>query len=244
VPKSLKVFWTLTGNCISSDPGVLFESCPFLGEIKLSSGKWDFDKEAAAWDKNPGRVKLANDIADAIASEGILRPDMDVLDFGCGTGLLTLRLEPMVHSVTGVDSSRGMLDVLQSKIERHQLAKVKTRYLSTEKGDVLEGSFDAVVTAMTLHHVKDIRPLLDQFHKIIVPQGYLAMADLDPDDGEFHGDNDTVFHNGLDRTGLNLSVKEAGFEDITDRTGANVTKPSPDGTMRSFSVFLMIGRKR
>jgi 2-polyprenyl-3-methyl-5-hydroxy-6-metoxy-1,4-benzoquinol methylase len=210
----------------------------------LNSGKWDFDKEAAAWDKNPGRVKLANDIADAIASEGILRPDMEVLDFGCGTGLLTLRLEPMVRSVTGVDSSRGMLDVLQSKIESQQLARVKTRYLSTEKGDVLEGSFDAVVTAMTLHHVKDIRPLLDQFHEILVPQGYLVIADLDVDDGELHGDNDTVFHNGFDRTELQLSLQEAGFEDITDRTAANVTKPSPDGAVRSFSVFLMIGRKR
>ena len=34
---------------------------------------------------------------------------MDALDFGCGTGLVTLKLQPFIHSITGVDGSQGMI---------------------------------------------------------------------------------------------------------------------------------------
>ncbi len=210
----------------------------------MGGEKWSFDKEAASWDDNPVRVGLAEDLANAISAEEILAPDMDVLDFGCGTGLLTLRLRPFVRSVTGVDSSRGMLGILEEKIENGSLNNITIRYLDLEKGDVLEGSYDLVVCSMTLHHVREIRPLLDQFHKITAPGGYLCIADLDPEDGRFHGENDSVFHLGFERAALRRALAEAGFDDIRDRTAAEVVKPVADEGMRSFSVFLITGRKR
>jgi ubiquinone/menaquinone biosynthesis C-methylase UbiE len=210
----------------------------------MSNNKWDFDEKAASWDKEPGRVKLANDIADAILDEEILTPDMDVLEFGCGTGLLTLRLQPLVHSVTGVDSSQGMLGVLRSKIETRNLTNIEIQCLDTAKGDVLEGSYHLVVCSMTLHHVKEIGPLIDQFHEITVARGFLCVADLDTEDGQFHGDNDTVFHHGFDRAALRRALMEGGFEDIRDRTAASMIKPLPDGGKRSFGVFLMTGRRK
>lgn len=210
----------------------------------MGNEKWNFDKEAVSWDKNPGRVKLANDIADAILKEQILAPDMDVLEFGCGTGLLTILLRPFVHSITGVDSSHGMLDVLRAKIENQNLTEIKAQYLDLEKGDVLQGSYNLVVCSMTLHHVKETGSLLDLFYKITVPRGCLCIADLDPDEGQFHGDNDTVFHHGFDRPLLRRALMEAGFDDIRERTAATLMKPLSDGGMRSFSIFLITGRKR
>ena len=123
----------------------------------------DFDKEAATWDEIPARVKLANDIAAAISDEILLTSNMDVLDFGCGTGLLTLQLQPVVHSITGVDSSRGMIDVLKAKIDKQNLPNIKTQYLDTEKGDILKGTYHLIVSGMTLHHIKEIRPLLSLY---------------------------------------------------------------------------------
>jgi 2-polyprenyl-3-methyl-5-hydroxy-6-metoxy-1,4-benzoquinol methylase len=209
----------------------------------MGSEKWSFDKEAATWDQNPGRVKLANDIANAISVAGMLTSDMDILEFGCGTGLLTLQLQPFVRSVTGVDSSEGMLGVLRAKIANQNLTNVTTQLLHLEDGDVLQGSYHLVVSSMTLHHVRETRLLVDQFYEVTAPGGYLCIADLDPDDGQFHGENDTVFHWGFDRAALRSVLIQAGFDDIQDRTAAYVTKPIPDGTMRSFSVFLMTGRK-
>ncbi|HVN72119.1 MAG TPA: class I SAM-dependent methyltransferase [Desulfomonilia bacterium] len=205
--------------------------------------KKDFDKKAITWDEEPARVKLANDIAGAISDEITLNPSLDVLDFGCGTGLLTLRLSPMVRSITGVDSSQGMLGVLNSKIGTMKLTNAKTQYLDLEKGDVLEGRYNLIVSSMTFHHIKAIGPLLNRFYHVSTHPGHLCIADLDLDDGQFHGNNDGVFHFGFDRAELRKAFMEAGFRDIRDRTAARVLKPTPDGSDRLFTVFLMTGRK-
>ena len=128
----------------------------------MNTEKRDFDKEAATWDEAPARVKLANDIVAAISDEIVLTSNMDVLDFGCGTGLLTLRLQPVVRSITGVDSSQGMINVLNAKIDKQNLPNVRTQYIDNEEGDIPEGNYDLIVSGMTLHHVKEIRPLLDR----------------------------------------------------------------------------------
>jgi 2-polyprenyl-3-methyl-5-hydroxy-6-metoxy-1,4-benzoquinol methylase len=210
----------------------------------MSTEKRDFDKAAATWDEVPRRVKLAGDIARAITENVALNAQMDILDFGCGTGLLGLRLQPLVRSVTGVDSSQGMLDALKAKVQELNLENVKTQHLDMDGGGTLEGTFHLVVSGMTLHHVKDIDSLLVQFHKVTAPSGYVCVADLDPDGGQFHENNDGVFHLGFERAKLRKAFVDAGFEDVRDLTAAEVEKPNPNGGMRSFSVFLLVGRKR
>lgn len=143
----------------------------------------DFDKEAISWDEKPARVTLARDIANAILKQIVLRPDMDVMDFGCGTGLLTIQLQPLVRSITGVDSSTGMLDVLKTKIATLNLKNISAVHVDLDRGDTLAGNYDLVVSGMTLHHIKSIEPLIDQFYRIIAPSGYLCIADLDLDSG-------------------------------------------------------------
>lgn len=210
----------------------------------MNDEKKDFDKNAATWDEVPGRVKLAHDIAGTLKDEVALTPDMDVLDFGCGTGLLTLPLAALVHSVTGADSSQGMLDVLRAKMEKEQIPNVRTLLLDLDRGDALEGQYHLVLSTMTFHHVKDIRPLLAQFAGVLREDGYLCIADLDLDDGKFHADNEGVFHFGFDRVALRATLLNAGFADVRDRTAATMKKPQPDGGERAFTIFLMTARKR
>jgi ubiquinone/menaquinone biosynthesis C-methylase UbiE len=210
---------------------------------EMTDEKRDFNKEAATWDE-PRRIAMANEVADAILDQVSLTPDMDILDFGCGTGLLTMRLQPLARSITGVDSSQGMIDVLKTKIKDQKLANVRTLHLDIEKGDLIDGSYNLITSSMTLHHIKDIQPLLGQFFKAIRPGGYLCIADLDLDDGQFHGgNNDGVFHDGFDRAVMRQMFASAGFVDVGDRTAATVVKPVPGGT-RSFTVFLTSGRKK
>jgi len=205
--------------------------------------KKDFDKDAASWDQKTGRVKLAHDVAYAMMNEVKLTHDMDVLDFGCGTGLLTLQLQPLVRSITGVDSSQGMIDVLNSKIDEQKLINVKTVLIDSEKGDVLNGKFHLVVSSMTLHHMEDIESLLKQFYECLLPGGQLCIADLDSDEGKFHSDNTGVFHFGFDRSFMRTLLMQHGFQDVQDVTAASVVKNLPDGRPREFTVFLMTARK-
>jgi hypothetical protein len=69
----------------------------------MSTEKRDFDEAAPTWDQEPRRLKLASDVARAIIEAAQPSREMDVLDFGCGTGLLTLQLQPLVRSITGID---------------------------------------------------------------------------------------------------------------------------------------------
>ena len=203
--------------------------------------KRDFDKEAAAWD-TPSRLRLAGDIFAALAAEVPLSADLDVVDFGCGTGLLSLALAPRVKSVTGVDSSRGMLEALDGKIDRQGVQNARTQWLDLEAGGRLPGPCHLLVSAMTLHHVPDVAALFTAFRGVIRPGGHLALADLDTEDGSFHGDNTGVFHFGFEREALRRLAAGAGFADVRDRPASAIEKPGPDGRMRKYPVFLLVAR--
>jgi 2-polyprenyl-3-methyl-5-hydroxy-6-metoxy-1,4-benzoquinol methylase len=207
----------------------------------MDSSKKNFNLAASTWDEKNERAKLAHDVAQTIIVTGIVKSDMEVLDFGCGTGLLSLQLQPLVRSITAVDSSEGMLEVFCQKIENQHLTNIRTRLLDIENGDSLEGSYDLIVSSMTLHHIKDIAGLLEHFKKVIKRNGCLCLADLDSDDGLFHRDNTGVFHSGFDRESLGKTMKKAGFDIVDIRTAAEMRREI-EGGERVFNIFLISAR--
>jgi len=209
----------------------------------MTTEKRDFNKDAAAWDENPGRVKMAESVFKSLEDNLKFSEDMDVLDFGCGTGLLSLQILPLVHSVTGADSSTGMLDVLNAKKKAMDLTMLQTLYINIENGEKLSGSYDAVTSSMTMHHIEDPGSLIKQFNDIIKSGGSLCIADLDSDDGKFHDNKDGIFHEGFQRDEMKTLFINAGFTEISDVTAAEISKQDADGKMNNFSIFLITGRK-
>lgn len=213
-------------------------------DFDASNGKRrNFDSVAATWDTNPIRVKLAHDIVRSIRATIPLTPETDVLDFGCGTGLLSLGLLPVVQTVTGVDSSQGMLDVLDAKIRKQGFTTLKICRADPEHGEPLPGQYDLVVSSMAFHHIRDTGSLLEALYAVLKVGGMIAIADLDAENGLFHESPEGVFHNGFDRSVLRGRFERAGFTGVRNRTVAMVQKPDRNGEMRTFSVFLMTGHK-
>jgi 2-polyprenyl-3-methyl-5-hydroxy-6-metoxy-1,4-benzoquinol methylase len=209
----------------------------------LIISKRDFDNDAASWD-TPARVKLAEDIFKAVIGRLHLTRAMNALDFGCGTGLVTLPLSSSVNSVTGVDASKGMLEVLKSKVQIRELHNVKTLHLDLTKGDQIGGPYHVIISSMVFHHVEDIRALLEQLHQALLPGGYIAIADLDEEGGRFHENNDGVFHFGFDREKFGRLLTEAGFTGVYFNSAAHVNRPDSEGRDRLFDIFLITGRKQ
>lgn len=197
-----------------------------------------FDQEAATWDDNPRRVRLAKAVAQTIAQRIPLSGAMDVLDFGCGTGLLTLKLQPLVGTMAGADTSQGMLDVLARKAAEQRLETLAHYRLNPEDGFALKGSYDLIVSSMTLHHVPDVAALFRQFRAHLRPGGWIALADLDREDGSFHGSAQDVFHLGFDRSELLALLAEAGFAELGVTTAYEIRRNS-----RDYPVFLATGRR-
>ncbi|VVB71885.1 Ubiquinone biosynthesis O-methyltransferase [uncultured archaeon] len=210
----------------------------------MPSQKLDFDKAAASWDDEPRRLKLAEDVCAAILKNVGSPAGMDALDYGCGTGLVTLGLQPHIHSITGIDTSEGMLGVLRKKVEKLKLCNVQIQNIDLQKEDALNRSYDLITSNMTMHHIKDIRPLLDIFFKHMLPNGHICISDLDLEGGLFHENNEGVFHFGFDRNWLREVFIEAGFTDVHAQSVAEMNKPDGNGEMRRFGIFLIAGRKR
>ncbi len=205
-----------------------------------------FDAAAAEWDNNPVRVRLAEAVGQAIARQVPLAPDMDVLDYGCGTGLLGLFLRPHVGSVTGADSSAGMLDVLQQKIAAGNLERMHTLRLDLEKDALPAQRFHLIATNMTLHHVENTPVVLRSFHALLHPGGRVAIADLDTEPGIFHGPDPQsagVRHFGFDREEMNARLVQAGFIDPQAVTAHVVRRPIEGRGETDFPVFLITARR-
>jgi ubiquinone/menaquinone biosynthesis C-methylase UbiE len=209
----------------------------------LTEERRNFDKDAATWDENPRRVKMTHDIAAALMAHIPLTPEINLLDFGCGTGLLSMELHPHVRSITGMDSSRGMLDVFAAKAAQRSISNISTLYFNADEGHVLSGSYDLIVCSMALHHMPDIQSVLNQFYASTAAGGYLCIADLDPDEGRFHENHTGVFHDGFERKSLADAFVAAGFTNVRAITAAEVVKPVVGGAADKFSIFLLSGRK-
>jgi len=201
-----------------------------------------FDREAPLWDENPGRVRMANSIADVLLKSIPVSHSMRVLDFGCGTGLVTLRIQPLVNTVTGMDSSKGMLGVLAEKVSILNLPNVVLKHIDIEQAEPLTGQYDLIVCSMTLHHVKNPASLLQDFCDVMTPGGYIGLADLEPDNGLFHGENRGVHHNGFARETLSNWLTGAGFVNISFADVTSIPRFVPGG-ITEFKIFLACAQK-
>lgn len=210
--------------------------------IPMSGEQRDFNAAAATWDENPVRVKLAQDVSRALTDSGLIRPGMDVLEIGCGTGLVTLLLQPCVHSITAADNSAGMLNILNEKVRSTNCHNVKPQLINLEGEGGIGGRYDLVVSSMTFHHIGNVPALIGRIAAITKPGGMLCIADLDREGGKFHEDTTGVFHNGFDRAVLRKQFETAGFEQVRNRTAAIIRRPDSSGNLRCFTVFLMYGR--
>lgn len=204
--------------------------------------KRDFSLAAATWDDNPGRVALAGAVAKAIAEHVQLSKSMRLLDYGAGTGLVTLGLQSYVGSVVAADSAPGMLEVLDRKIADSDLLNVETILLDLEHDDAPDKHFDVIVSSMTMHHIGNVGEVIRKLAAMLNPGGYLAVADLDLDDGQFHPDPTGVRHNGFDREDIFKIFDSCGLTEVTISTAHTMDKEIAGKGLRSFTVFLAVGR--
>lgn len=200
-----------------------------------------FDSKARSWDENPVFQERGRKIAEAVRQSVPLNRQMSALDYGCGTGLLSFPLRDALGAILLADSSAGMLEVVAEKIATQGATNMTPVKLDLLADPAPAQRFDLVVTSMTLHHVPDTDHILKIFHDLLQPGGHLCIADLDQEDGSFHGIEIDV-HHGFDRAELAQRARKAGFTDVRFQTVFSIAKEHETGT-RDYPVFLMTARR-
>lgn len=211
----------------------------------MSQSTGYFDQSAATWDSEPRRIALMKAVGEAILREAQPTRDMEVLDYGCGTGLVGLFLLPHVRSVTGVDSSPGMLEVLNEKIRAGGLQAMQAVRLDLEHDALPPERYHLIVSSMVMHHVANLDRVLRGLHAMLLPGGMVCLADLDTEPGVFHTPEAaaTVHHHGFDRCAFKDRLAGIGFTAARDVTAHVFSRPIATGEIRDFPVFLIVAHR-
>lgn len=202
----------------------------------------DFNQAAANWDGQADRRRHSEEVATAILAQAGLSTEAEVLEFGCGTGVMTFLLRPHVRTVTATDTAQGMLKVVGEKIRTSGVRGVRTHLLQGVAGEELPAC-DAIVSNMALHHIADLPELFGRFYASLRPGGTVALADLEPDGGLFHPDPAGVFHNGFEHATLQKWLEDAGFSAVRFYETPRMRKKAADGVEREFAFFLAVAQK-
>ena len=147
--------------------------------------KHDFNHKAETFD-SPKNIFLANLVCQAVEKQIDLLSNKEILDFGGGTGLLTLPLAKQAKSVTLVDISERMLEQARLKAEQQDIKNIQFLEQDLLKNP-LEKEIDLIVVCRVLHHMPDLDEALSLFHQHLKEDGQLLLADFTKTEANHHG---------------------------------------------------------
>jgi putative AdoMet-dependent methyltransferase len=194
-----------------------------------------FAHKAGSYEQNKDRVDNVAQIATAMLDSISFDKSMHLMDFGSGTGLLLERIAPYVGKVTAVDVSSAMNAQLQAKQGRLG-CEMEVVELDLEQ-TVLNRKFDGIVSSMTMHHIKDVPGMFGKFRAMLSTGGFVAIADLEREDGTFHREDTGVHHSGFDKDEIIKIASDAGFKDVALSIVSVIHKHQ-----RNYPVFLLTAR--
>lgn len=134
-----------------------------------------WDRIAARYAKKPVadeaayRKKLAK-------TREYLRPDMAVLEFGCGTGSTALAHAPYVAHIRATDMSANMIQIARGKARAMNVGNVTFQQATIEELDVAGGSQDAVLGLSILHLLADKEAVIAKVHRMLKPGGIFVSS--------------------------------------------------------------------
>jgi putative AdoMet-dependent methyltransferase len=195
-----------------------------------------FNEKAKDWDASERKQLISSAVGAAILKNVPLNPQMNVMDFGAGTGLISAHIVPFVDKIVAVDISRAMLEKLTEKQEFQGKVEAVCQDITDKP---IDAKFDLIISALALHHVEDTLKLINTFVEHLKPGAKVALADLDKEDGSFHPEgSEGVFHSGFERDELQTLLENNGFYDVQFLTIHTMQKND-----KQYPVFLVVATK-
>lgn len=200
----------------------------------------NFDEKAKNYDIQ-ARKDRGKSLAESIIAtwqERKLQPEK-VLDFGCGTGLVTFYLRDRVPHLFGYDPSSGMREQFLQKIDQLQALNVQL----IDDLDASNETFDCIFGSLVFHHIVDVEETFHMLIEKLNPGGVLIVLDFDLDDGRFHHKmKDFKGHDGFDRTWIKVTFESMGLRSVSVEECYRAEQTDDLGTF-TYTMFCGVGEK-
>ena len=105
-----------------------------------------------------------------------LRPDMEVLEFGCGTGSTAIAHAPFVKHIRAIDISSKMIEIAQGKADAREVANVDFERSAIDDLEVPDETFDAVMGHSVLHLLENKEEVIAKVHRMLKPGGVFVSS--------------------------------------------------------------------
>lgn len=170
----------------------------------------NWDDYAEEWDTNIEAITYSKKVYESLINELNIE-DKTILDFGCGTGLLTERLSPLARNIIAIDTSPKMITLLQSK----KLTNVTSlsEPLTSEliiNNPIFNNKVNIIVASSVFSFLPDYNSTLKLLKSLLVPDGLLIQWDwLSPDSSSEFGLSENTIKNSLNNAGFaQISIKK------------------------------------
>lgn len=110
------------------------------------------------------------------ATRALLRPETEMLEFGCGTGATAIAHAPHVRQITAIDISEGMLAIAQRQAAAAKVTNIRFERAAIGDYAAAEASFDMVLGMSVLHLVADRDTVIRKVHRLLRPGGHFISS--------------------------------------------------------------------
>ncbi len=140
------------------------------------------DQSARFWDKIAERYSKQA-VADEAAyqrklevTRGYFRPDMEILELGCGTGSTAITHAPYVKHILAIDISSKMIEIAQGKAEAKNIGNITFIHSTIDEFSVRDRTLDAVLGLSILHLLENKERVISRVHGMLKPGGIFVTS--------------------------------------------------------------------
>ena len=139
-----------------------------------TSGYWDRAASRYALERVGDQLRARDKSAakqDLQVAQDYLRPDMEVLEFGCGAGATAVAFAPFVKHILAIDISKPMLEVAREVAKSAGIDTVTFDQAAIEDFGASDQRFDAVIGLRVLNHLADPDAVIAKVRRLLKPGG-------------------------------------------------------------------------
>ncbi len=109
-------------------------------------------------------------------TQDYLRPDMEVLEFGCGTGSTAIVHAPFVKHILATDISERMLEIARGKAEAAKIDNVTFEQAAIDSFTAPDETYDVIMGHSILHLLEDKEAVIAKVRRMLKPDGVFVSS--------------------------------------------------------------------